>query len=64
MSKAKDLMGRSGAGGFGPVPSSLPKAAPAEPTDQKAVKKPDPNAPRGGQQQGGGKAPVARRPKV
>lgn len=64
MAKAKDLFGRTGVGGFGPAPAPQPKPAAGAPADPKGAKKPLSNAPQGGQQQGGGKAPVARRPKV
>ncbi len=68
MAKASDLMGRSGAGGLGSAGHSALKplaAGPAKPADQKASTKALSSKPTVGHQTaGGGKAPVARRPKV
>jgi hypothetical protein len=70
MAKASDLMGRSGAGGMNLVGASPFKpgaSAPAKPGDRKPSGK---AAAAGGkptvghQPAGGGRAPVARRPKV
>jgi hypothetical protein len=65
MSKASDLIGKSGAGGQAPVSAPKVKAQPNVADDHKNPAHQGPNPVRGGQSPGGtGKAPIGRRPKV
>lgn len=65
MAKARDLISRSGAGGFGPAFAKPAAPVQKESVEPKNAAKPAPSAPSGAQAQGGGgKAPVGRRPKV
>lgn len=68
MSKAKDLMGRSGAGGISPLtPANKPivtSTDAAKPHHGPEGKADGPHSTMHAQNSGGAAAPVARRPKV
>lgn len=66
MAKGSDLTGKSGSGGLGKHPAPHGKLNVQGHGAQKGAKNAAFKAPRAGQgpQTGGGKAPVARRPKV
>jgi len=66
MSKASDLLGKSGSGGLGNKPALTIKINPSDKAKPDTAKKPPNLSVQGGKGQGGagGKAPIARRPKV